>query len=69
VPELFKLLQRSGDIPDDEMFRAFNMGIGLIIVCANADADRIRESLQRTGESGATLIGRVVAGDRSLRYA
>jgi phosphoribosylformylglycinamidine cyclo-ligase len=69
VPELFKLLQRSGDIPDDEMFRAFNMGIGLIIVCANADADRIRESLQRTGESGATLIGHVVAGDRSLRYA
>src|SRR5712692_3708343 len=68
VPELFKLLQRSGDIPEDEMFRAFNMGIGLIIVCANGDADRLRESLERTGESGATLIGQVLAGDRRVRY-
>src|SRR6202163_4195624 len=68
VPELFKLLQRSGDIPDDEMFRAFNMGIGLIIVCANADADRVRESLGRAGESGVKLIGHILAGDRRVRY-
>jgi phosphoribosylformylglycinamidine cyclo-ligase len=68
VPELFKLLQRAGDIPEDEMFRAFNMGIGLIIVCADADVDRVRESLERTGESGATLIGHVLAGDRRARY-
>jgi phosphoribosylformylglycinamidine cyclo-ligase len=68
VPELFKLLQRSGDIPEDEMFRAFNMGMGLIIVCANGDADRVRESLERAGESGATQIGHVLAGDRRVRY-
>jgi phosphoribosylformylglycinamidine cyclo-ligase len=68
VPELFKLLQRTGEIPEDEMFRAFNMGIGLIVVCANADAVRVRESLERAGESGAGLIGRVVAGDRRVRY-
>jgi phosphoribosylformylglycinamidine cyclo-ligase len=68
VPELFKLLQRSGDIPEDEMFRAFNMGIGLIVVCASVDADRIRESLERTGESGAKVIGHVLAGDRRVRY-
>ena len=68
VPELFKLLQRKGDIPEEEMFRAFNMGIGLIIVCANADADRARQLLERTGESGAAPIGRVLAGDRGVRY-
>jgi phosphoribosylformylglycinamidine cyclo-ligase len=68
VPELFKLLQRKGDIPEEEMFRAFNMGIGLIIVCANADADRVRELLERTGESGAAPIGHVLAGDRRVRY-
>jgi phosphoribosylaminoimidazole (AIR) synthetase len=44
------------------------MGIGLIVVCANADTDRVRESLERAGESGATLIGHVVAGDRRVRY-
>src|SRR3984893_13884541 len=68
VPELFKLLQRKGDIPEEEMFRAFNMGIGLIIVCANAHADRVRELLERRGESGAPLIGHVLAGDRRVRY-
>jgi phosphoribosylformylglycinamidine cyclo-ligase len=68
VPELFKLLQRKGDIPEEEMFRAFNMGIGLIIVCANADADRARQLLERTGESGAAPIGHVLAGDRRVRY-
>jgi phosphoribosylformylglycinamidine cyclo-ligase len=68
VPELFKLLQRKGDIPEEEMFRAFNMGIGLIIVCANADADRARQLLERTGESGAAPIGHILAGDRGVRY-
>jgi phosphoribosylformylglycinamidine cyclo-ligase len=68
MPELFKLLQRRGDIPEEEMFRAFNMGIGLIVLCANADADRVRELLERTGESGAALIGHVLAGDRRVRY-
>src|SRR5216683_804432 len=68
VPELFTLLQRSGDIPRDEMFRAFNMGIGLIIVCAKGDADRVRESLERTGESGATRIGHLLTGNRRVRY-
>ena len=34
-----------GRIADDEMFRAFNMGIGLIVVCAAADQDRVMASL------------------------
>ena len=34
VPPVFRLLQQHGSIAPDEMFRAFNMGIGLIIVCA-----------------------------------
>jgi phosphoribosylformylglycinamidine cyclo-ligase len=68
VPELFALLQRSGDIPEDEMCRAFNMGIGLIIVCAGADAHHVRESLERAGESGAKLIGHILPGNRRVRY-
>ena len=50
------------------MFRAFNMGIGLIIVC---DASRHRdvvESLRHGGEHGVVTIGRVVAGHREVRY-
>jgi phosphoribosylformylglycinamidine cyclo-ligase len=33
VPELFKFIQRKGDIPEREMFSVFNMGIGMILVC------------------------------------
>src|SRR5207248_5433850 len=41
VPPIFRLLQQRGAIARDEMFRAFNMGVGLVIVCAEADADRV----------------------------
>jgi phosphoribosylformylglycinamidine cyclo-ligase len=34
VPPLFRWLQAAGGIEDDEMFRAFNMGVGLVLVCS-----------------------------------
>src|SRR5215203_178072 len=45
VPPLFRWLQRTGNVPDDDMFRTFNMGIGLIVACANQGADRIVAAL------------------------
>jgi phosphoribosylformylglycinamidine cyclo-ligase len=69
VPALFDLLRVRGRISDDEMFRAFNMGVGLIVVCAAADQDRLMQSLAETGEAGARLIGRIVAGNGEVRYS
>ena len=40
VPPLFQWLQRSGGVPEDDMLRTFNMGIGLIVVVAPEDRDR-----------------------------
>ena len=54
IPPLFAWLQRAGDLDDAEMFRAFNMGVGLVIVCAPADADAIAASLP-----GAWRLGSV----------
>jgi phosphoribosylformylglycinamidine cyclo-ligase len=68
VPPLFRLLQQRGQIPRDEMFRAFNMGIGLVIVCAVSDAERIVDTLTRAGESGVVRLGHVRAGDRQVTY-
>jgi phosphoribosylformylglycinamidine cyclo-ligase len=65
---VFQLLRSRGRIPDDEMFRAFNMGIGLIVVCAAADRDRAMSLLAQDGESGAVCIGRIVPGVRDVRY-
>ncbi len=65
---IFRVLQARGRIAHAEMFRAFNMGIGLIIACAPADADRVLESLGRGGQSQTRRIGTVVRGDRTIRY-
>ena len=67
VPPLFGFLQQRGSILTDEMFRAFNMGIGLVVVCAERDSDRVVETLAREAEQPVRL-GQVVAGDRSVRY-
>jgi phosphoribosylformylglycinamidine cyclo-ligase len=68
VPALFRLLQERGQIAGDEMFRAFNMGIGLVIVCAARDAERVINMLARAGEPHAVRIGFVVSGNRQVTY-
>jgi phosphoribosylformylglycinamidine cyclo-ligase len=68
IPPLFRLLQQHGGISSDEMFRAFNMGVGLVIVCAARDAQRIVNMLSMAGEPNAFRLGFIVAGKRSVRY-
>src|SRR5436190_23558221 len=68
VPALFQLLQERGQIPRDEMFRAFNMGIGLVLVCAPGETERIINALARNGEPHAVRIGFVVRGSREVIY-
>ncbi len=67
VPALFRLLQARGGIAPDEMYRAFNMGIGMILVCAAAHRARVCELLGDGGER-AIELGCVVAGARDVRY-
>ena len=68
IPPIFKLLQQHGAIATGEMFRAFNMGVGLVIVCPSRDAERVINMLSRSGEPHAFRLGFVVAGERSVRY-
>jgi phosphoribosylformylglycinamidine cyclo-ligase len=68
VPPVFQWLQRQGDVPDDDMLRTFNMGIGLIIVCAPEHSAQMIEDLARTGETGAREIGRIEDGRRGVSY-
>ena len=56
-PPIFGLMQRLGNVPDQEMFRTFNMGIGMIVVCSPEKADKI----------AARRIGQVVEGNRTVR--
>jgi len=69
VPAFFRWLGDAGRVPDEDMMRTFNMGIGLIVVVAPGDLDRALDELRAAGESGARVIGETEAGDRRVRYA
>jgi phosphoribosylformylglycinamidine cyclo-ligase len=68
VPAIFRLLQRGGGVTDEEMLRAFNMGIGLIVASAATAADEVLGILAEAGETEARVIGRLVAGEQEVRY-
>jgi phosphoribosylformylglycinamidine cyclo-ligase len=68
VPPLFRFLSEAGRVPEDDMYRSFNMGIGLIVACRPEDEGRISATLRGLGESPA-VIGELAAGRRSVRYA
>jgi phosphoribosylformylglycinamidine cyclo-ligase len=58
VPPLFTWLQEAGRVPEAEMFRAFNMGVGLILVCSATDASALVAELVAAGEK-PWLLGHV----------
>ncbi|MGH7711372.1 MAG: phosphoribosylformylglycinamidine cyclo-ligase [Gemmatimonadaceae bacterium] len=49
VPPLYRVLQEAGQVPPDEMFRAFNMGVGMIVVCPEPAADDVIASARAAG--------------------
>ena len=59
-PALFAWLQQQGNVPDDEMLRTFNCGIGMVVVVRAADAQRAQQWLTGAGET-VWQIGEIVA--------
>ncbi len=68
IPPVFRVLAALGEVARPEMFRTFNMGIGLIAVVAPEDEARAREALSAVG-SGALPIGTVVPGGGEVHLA
>ena len=66
VPPVFQWLQHAGGVADDDMRRAFNMGIGLIVVCAAGDADGVKETLRA---EAPVSIGAIEEGAGGVIYA
>jgi phosphoribosylformylglycinamidine cyclo-ligase len=62
VPPLFRLIARGGRIAEDEMFRTFNMGVGMVVFVSPADLHEVEHSLERRGET-SFVIGSVVRGE------
>jgi len=67
LPPVFHWLRAHGGIADAEMLRTFNCGIGMIVCVAPGHADQAEAVLRGQGETPIRL-GRIVAGDRTVRY-
>ena len=65
VPEIFRLIQETGDIPERDMFNTFNMGVGMSIVVAAEDADAAIAILGSYGEN-AYVIGEIKQAEERI---
>lgn len=61
VPPLFRFIQERGGVARDEMYRVFNMGIGMVIIVRSADQAKAMAILEAAGAS-PRLIGRIEKG-------
>jgi len=55
IPPIFPLIQRLGKIDDTEMYRVFNMGVGMVVICSPEDVKRLKKSMPQ-----AKLVGEVI---------
>lgn len=65
VLPIFQLLERLGRVPEDDMYRTFNMGIGFVLVVSPGDESKALKMLKRT-KTKAYIIGRVIEGPKKV---
>jgi phosphoribosylformylglycinamidine cyclo-ligase len=67
VPPIFRLLAERGEIPEDDLWRTFNMGVGMVLVVPPKQLTKVFDTLRDGGCPGFPM-GNVVAGDRGVEY-
>ena len=65
VLPIFDLIQKTGGIPEHDMFNTFNMGVGMILAVGREDADRAVAILNAHGER-AKVIGQIENGEKGI---
>lgn len=65
VPEIFKIIQSKGPVRKSEMFKVFNMGIGMVLIVRPSFADSIISQLTSSGET-VYKIGRITHGSKGV---
>ena len=65
VLPVFDVIQKTGNIPERDMFNTFNMGVGMSVVVAKEDADNALKILRAKGED-AYIIGEIIKSEESV---
>ncbi len=70
VPPIFHLLREKGEIPEEEMFRTFNNGIGMILIVKSKETEEILSRLHSLGEKAFLIgeIGKAETEQESIEY-
>ena len=67
VLPIFDLLQKTGNIPERDMYNTYNMGVGMSVVVAKEDAEKAIEILKANGED-AYVIGKIIKSDNKISF-
>jgi phosphoribosylformylglycinamidine cyclo-ligase len=68
VPNLFQQLERAGQVDRAEMYRTFNMGVGMVVITDEAGADAVQASAT-SAHLGNWRLGRIVRGAGLVRIS
>ena len=62
VPPLFRIIQKAGNVDENEMYHVFNMGIGMAVICSKINVDKILRALPE-----ARVIGSIIRQPLDVR--
>ena len=66
IPAIFRFLEKNGDIPADEMFNVFNMGVGMVLAVSENEVESALESLRKQGQK-PWILGKVEKSTNNQR--
>ncbi len=67
VPPVFRVLAERGEVPEDDLWRTFNMGVGMVLIVPAKKLAKVLEQLRAAGCPGFPM-GNIVPGDRGVEY-
>ena len=62
--DIFKFLQKYGNIDDKEMYQTFNMGMGLAVIVSQKDAEKTLKILKKYSDADVKIVGKIESGSR-----
>jgi phosphoribosylformylglycinamidine cyclo-ligase len=65
VPAVFRVLQEAGSVKPAEMFRTFNMGVGMVVICAPSDTNAVLSAASAAGVAG-WILGTLRSGSGAV---
>ena len=68
VPPVFTFLQTNGHVPVEDMYRTFNMGIGMVLVCSECEVEGVLANLASFEGNSPILVGKIYEGNSRVEY-